>query len=417
MINYTGDDMRDKLIIALCAILMALAFFSCAKQSGSIVIWHQMQVEERAVLEKLCNEYMAMNPGVKINVLYKETEELRSGFQNAALAGLGPEIIYGPSDQVGPFSRMGIIMPMETLFPPETLSQFDPRGLTYFDGHLYQIGDQIGNHLVLVYNKKLVPNPPQNTDELIDIGKRITRDADGDGRIDCYALVWNYTEPYFFIPFLGGFGGWVMDEQNRPQLNTEATIKALSFLIALRDTHKIIPKECDYDMADALFKEGRAAMIINGPWSWAGYRNAGIDFGITRIPKIMATNKWPTPMMSPRGYSISKNVKPDKLGEVVKLVMYLTSPKSQLAYTKISGTIPSRLDALQDTIVVNNIIISSSRYQLDVCRPMPVVPELRAIWDAMRPSYQAVLAGSLSPTDAAAKMQSEAEKKIKEMYE
>ena len=47
------------------------------------------------------------------------------------------------------------------------------------------------------------------------MGKELTSDTDGDGRIDQYALTWNYTEPFFFIPFLTGFGGWVYDDQGR----------------------------------------------------------------------------------------------------------------------------------------------------------------------------------------------------------
>jgi maltose-binding protein MalE len=48
---------------------------------------------------------------------------------------------------------------------------------------------------------------------------------------------------------------------------------------------------------------------------------------------------------------------------------------------------------------------------------MPVVPEMRAIWDAMRPSFQNVLNGDLTPEEAARTMQQEAEKKIREMSE
>ena len=50
-------------------------------------------------------------------------------------------------------------------------------------------------------------------------------------------------------------------------------------------------------------------------------------------------------------------------------------------------------------------------------RAMPVVPELRAIWDAMRPSYQAVLGGVKTPEQAAADMQALALRKIEEMNE
>ena len=48
---------------------------------------------------------------------------------------------------------------------------------------------------------------------------------------------------------------------------------------------------------------------------------------------------------------------------------------------------------------------------------MPVIPELRAIWDSMRPSYQAVLGGAKSPEQAAREMQDLAVRKIKEMNE
>ena len=39
---------------------------------------------------------------------------------------------------------------------------------------------------------------------------------------------------------------------------------------------------------------------------------------------------------------------------------------------------------------------------------MPIVPEMRAIWDAMRPFYQSVMNGELEPAEAAAAMQERA---------
>ena len=84
--------------------------------------------------------------------------------------------------------------------------------MTWYRGHLYQVADKLGNHLTLVYNKKLVPVPPTTEEELVDIGRSVTADLNGDGKTDRYGLTWNYTEPFFFIPFMTGFGGWIMDE-------------------------------------------------------------------------------------------------------------------------------------------------------------------------------------------------------------
>ncbi|MFN0157719.1 MAG: extracellular solute-binding protein [Bacteroidota bacterium] len=382
-----------------------------------IVIWHQMRVDERVILEEQLTQFMAANPGVRVEQIYKETEELRSGFIIAAIAGQGPDLVYGPSDQVGPFEVMGIITPMEELFEKEFLDSFIPQGLTYYRGHLYQMADKLGNHLTLIYNKDLVTTPPQTDEELIALGMKITADHDGDGRADVYGLAWNYTEPFFFIPFMTGFGGWVMTDEGVPTLDGAGTIDGLKFIRDLRDRYKIVPGEADYNVADALFKDGKSAMIINGDWSWAGYKKAGINIGVAPLPKILSTGLWCAPMISPKGYSINRNVTKDKMPAVVKLLKFLMEPEVQLQTARELNTMPTRKAAVMSDFVQNDDILRNSAIQIERGRTMPVVPELRAIWDAMRPSYQAVLGGAKTPEQAAKEMQALALRKILEMNE
>ena len=71
-----------------------------------------MHYENRKVLREVCDYYERQNPDLRINLTYRETEELRSNFQSSAMGGSGPQLIYGPSDQVGPFATMGIIQPL-----------------------------------------------------------------------------------------------------------------------------------------------------------------------------------------------------------------------------------------------------------------------------------------------------------------
>ena len=63
-----------------------------------------------------------------------------------------------------------------------------------------------------------------------------------------------------------------MDENGQPTLDNEATVRALQFVLDLRDKYQVIPKEGDYEIADMLFKEARTAIITNGPWSWVIFR-------------------------------------------------------------------------------------------------------------------------------------------------
>jgi arabinogalactan oligomer / maltooligosaccharide transport system permease protein len=415
-------SVRHIVVAVVCVMLLAAgmaALQGCSRpvDMHRIVIWHQMRVDEREILQAQIERFMAANPGIVVEQIYKETEELRSGFIVAAIAGQGPDLVYGPSDQVGPFEVMGIIEPLEGLFDSSYLASFVPQGLTNYHGHLYQIADKLGNHLTLIYNRKLVQKPPETDEELIALGMKLTTDRDGDGKPEVYGLSWNYTEPFFFIPFMTGFGGWVMTAEGRPTLDSQGTIDALNFIRDLRDRYHIIPLESDYNIADVLFKDGKSAMIINGDWSWAGYRKAGIDIGVAPLPRITRTGLWCSPMVSPKGYSLNANVPAEKRAIVVKLLRYLMEPDVQLETARALNTMPTRRAAVMSDFVQNDDILRNSAKQIERGRPMPVVPELRAIWDAMRPSYQAVLGGATTPRQAAHDMQALALRKIAEMNE
>jgi maltose-binding protein MalE len=78
-------------------------------------------------------------------------------------------------------------------------------------------------------------------------------------------------------------------------------------------------------------------MLINGPWSIGGYKKAGVDFGITRIPKVDETGLWSSPMVAIKGYSINVNVDESKMPYVIEFFKYLVSPEIQLEHTRVLG--------------------------------------------------------------------------------
>jgi len=398
-------------------LLLMLAGMAQAADPVEITLWHQLNYAERQALADQLAQFKKMYPWIEVTSIYRETEQLRAGFQNSALGGSGPELIHGPSDQIGPFGTMEIILPLEDIFTQEEQDRLDPQALVWYQGHLYQIADRLGNHLCLIYNKEFVPIPPETSGEMIRIGQENTVDIDGDGKIDRFGLVWNFTEPYYFAPFLSGFGGWMLDENAVPTLNTQANINALRFVQDLRDKYKITAANSDYELAHNLFLEGKAAMTINGDWSFGAYEESNIDFGVTRIPKIDQTGLWPGPIVSPRGFSVNVNIDPEKLEPTISLLRFLLSDDAQRTMAAQTGIIPSSKDLRDDPVVTESPVMRGSLYQLEVAKPMPIVPELRAIWDSMRPHYQSLLGGAIGPEEAARRMQEDSVRKIKEMNE
>lgn len=380
-----------------------------------IVIWEQRDPQERAVMEALIEEYKAAHTGVEVSLVHYDTENLRTQYQTAAVAGGGPDLVYGPSDQVGPFSVLGIIEPLNEVIPAEWWPRFLPESFDTLSGKVWALPDQVGNHLTLLYNTSFIAAPPETFDDLVRIAKENTVDEDGDGRIDRYGIALQLQEPFWMVPFLTAYGGWVMDADGTPTLDTPATVRTLRFFASLREEHEVTPREMDYQLMDTLFKEGKAAMIVNGPWSFRDYEKAGVPFKLARIPRAEPGGRWAGPMVGSKGYSINVNVPPAKLPAVLDLLEFLTSTEATVRFAKELGTLPSVKEAYEDPALHDNEIIQASRSQLEVGRRMPVVAEMRVIWDAMRPNLQAVMNGSKTPERAARDMQGEAVQKIRAM--
>jgi maltose-binding protein MalE len=395
-------------------LMSILVLVGCKRAPDSrthVLIWHQKISGERDLFNEQVARFNAAHSNCVVETLYKENEDLRNLFVIAAVAGQGPDIIYGPADNVGVLVTTQTILPLDKLFPDEFFARFVPQGIVSWKNARWLAADQIGNHLTLVYNTELVPKAPATLDELIAIGQSLTKDTNGDGKMDQYGLTWNYREPFFFIPFLTAFGGWVMDEAGHPTLDNEQTVNAIQFVLDLRDKYKIIPKEGDYEIADMLFKEKRTAMIINGPWSWAGYHVPNGTM-VAPLPCNTRMNLWCEPMISAKGYSVNANVTAQKLPVVREVVEFLCSAAVQEEMAIKLSTTPVDRTVLQSPAIRANPALIASMQQIEHGRPMPIMPQMRAIWEGMRGPYQLVMNGSITAREAARRMQREAEKNI-----
>jgi arabinogalactan oligomer/maltooligosaccharide transport system substrate-binding protein len=377
------------------------------KGPAKIALWTQEGESEGAFqfVKKLADAFTAKYPNITFDVLNKETEALRQDFLAASLANSAPDLLWTVNDHAGPFSVAGVIQPVDKFFD---LKQYVPS--VVMGGKTWALPISSGNHLMLMYNKDLVKTPPKTTDELVTMGKTLTTG-------DRYAIVWNMTEPFWLVPWLGGFGGQVFDKDGRtPTLNTKAMIDTLQFMYDLKAKYMIAPKEADYATADTLFKEGKAAMLINGDWSLGDYKKAlGDKLGIAPLPKVSATGLYPAPYTSGKYFMIPTSDAGDKLLAVVAYMTFATSYDNQIDLVKTLSRLPALRKALDDEVVKSDPLLQGSAAQMALGTPMPSVIEMRANWDAMKPEMNAVFAGSKSPADAAKAMQDAAVLAIKSM--
>jgi arabinogalactan oligomer/maltooligosaccharide transport system substrate-binding protein len=409
-------------LLVLGVFVTALAAAACGgstttsstEPKADIQIYSQKDPNLANLLKSQILDFQTLHPTITVKYVQYETEQLRTNFQTAAIAHAGPELVYGPNDNIGPWVTLKIIQPLDTLIGSDFTKLFAKNAVdaSSYKGHVYMAPDINGNHLMLLYNKKLVTGaPPTTTDDLMTQAKTLTNTSKNQ-----YGIVFNQNEPFWLMPWIGGFGGAVFDANTKPTLNTQAVIDALAFERSLK-TSGATPNTADYAKADSLFSTGNAAFLINGDWSLGGYKTAlGDNLGIAPLPQVSKTGKWAAPYTATRGYSINAAASGDKLA-AAKLFLQWISQASQNVKVGILGNLPANAEAANDPLIKSDPILSASAAALVHGVSAPIVPEMRAIYDAVRTPLTDVMNGKQEPAAAAAAMQQDAVTRIAQLQQ
>ncbi|MEO8909763.1 MAG: sugar ABC transporter substrate-binding protein [Gemmatimonadaceae bacterium] len=127
------------------------------------------------------------------------------------------------------------------------------------------------------------------------------------------------------------------------------------------------------------FERGNIAMYISGPWYIGEFKN--------RLDSA-TQSKWSTaampgingPGVSMAGGSSLSLFAGSKHKKEAWLVMeYLSRPEIEVQFYKLTGDLPPRLTAWQDTALTNNKYAKAFRDQLERVVPLPQVPEWEEI--------------------------------------
>jgi arabinogalactan oligomer/maltooligosaccharide transport system substrate-binding protein len=408
---------KVKIISVLLAVmLVALVFVGCAPKQApkpkpeekpiTITIWHAWSGAELDTLNDAISKYKNLHPNVAIDQLQVPFDQLKNKFQTAAASGGGPDILVGPADWIGDFTKANLIAPMDSYVDSDFLSHYVKGAVNQvtYDGKLMAMPEST-ECVALIYNKDMVKKLPTNTQEMIKL-------ADSLQNGDTYGLVYNtgfyFTAGYFFA------AGMKLFDQNHNAIvaQGDGAVKALNFLKKLADDPKIIAAN-DYGKADSMFKEGKAAMIINGPWAVGDYVKAlGADkVGVAPMPVCSQTGKPFAPFVNTKDFMLNANSDDAHKKTAMDFIKFMAGKEIEQEFFEKAKHIPSNLDVDTSSDPVVNGFIE----QMKTGVPMPIIPEMGAVWDPMQNAIDSVLAGKATPEEAIKNAQDAINKKISAM--
>ncbi len=236
-------------------------------------------------------------------------------------------------------------------------------------GHIYGVP----RHVTLYYfywNKKMFQEagldptkPPQTYEQLVAMCTKLTKDKDGDGRID----QWGYAESMDVAsPMLNTFerwlyraGGDILDSRGNPVFNDRRGLRALQAIYDLIYTHKCIDPgalQLGNPATRQVFNAGRVAMMSMWGSGWAEAQDPNRaskdvlgNVGVTILPALDPTIVRSATIHGSEGYAITKAAaQRGVVEEAWRLLQYMTSRAVQLEALKTRGYMPPSLALYDD---------------------------------------------------------------------
>lgn len=257
-------------------------------------------------MNKIVALFEKQNPGIKVNVVLTPWDSVEQKTATAIAAGTLPDLAQLNQTGAADYGAKGILLnlddrmknwPRKNEICNISLSQ------AKYNGHYYAVPWFAGSN-VMFYNKELFEKagivdkngqakPPVTWDEFLECAKKLTRDTDGDGKVDQWGFVVRgnveLTLPVREFMLAAGDGVWVDTANgNKVVVQSEKNLKGLQFYIDLYRKHKVVPPDTpsiDYLQEEQYFLSGKVAMMFNGPWNLGNMYSSKVKWGVALEPR------------------------------------------------------------------------------------------------------------------------------------
>ncbi len=388
-----------KTLVAATALSFAAGAFAQGKE---LVVWHAYRAAEKAAFERVLENF-AKTPaakGIKVSALAIPYDAYADKISAAVPRGKGPDLFIYAQDRLGGWIEAGkTVEPIDFFLDKTTRDSLLPgmmAAMTYKGGVW---GLPINYKMpTLIYNKDLVKAPPKTADEMIKLAKTLTNASSGR-----YGLAYWYTNFYFHSALMNAFGGNVFDKDGKVTINSPATVASLNQMMTWYKKEGVMPTEPSEALIASMFNEGKAAMVINGPW-FVGDIDKKINVGFAPLPMVDAAKKPMRPWMTIEGaYVAASSANKEVAYELAK---YLTGEEAGLILAVEGRQMHTNKAIYNNPKVSGDPVLKAFRDQLESAEPMPNRPEMTMVWSPATTAMNKIVKGNATVEAALKEAQS-----------
>jgi multiple sugar transport system substrate-binding protein len=405
-----GKTMRQFVKLFFCCVIVAGVLAGCRQEhSGTTTIHFWALGAEGENVKQLLPEFERRNPGIHVQLHAIPWTAAHEKLLTAYAGNSMPDVYQLGNTWIPEFLILKAIEPLDSLQVASAVVV----DTAYFpgiwetnrsDGHLYCIPWYVDTR-VLFYRTDILASagyatPPRTWAEWHQLCKRIIETGSSE---EHYAMLLPTTE--WAPPVILGLqaGSTLLKDQGcYGDFSGPEFQRAFAFYTDFFKKKYAPVGQTKVINLYQSFAEGYFAMYITGPWNIGEFKR--------RLPAELQ-NKWMTaPLPGPEpgvpgaslagGSSLAVASSSNAKEAAWKLVEYLSEPAQQLAFYRLTGDLPARIEAWNDTAFTNNPYAHAFYEQLKAVTSPPKVPQWEQI--AMKVQDYAEIASreTLSPSEA-----------------
>ena len=377
------------------------------------------------VVDSIVADFEAENPDIKVNAIYSGNyDDTHVRALSALNSGDPAQLAVMFSIDAYDLIEQDLILPFDDVVSgaegANWLKSFYPALMANgnIEGKTWGIPFQRST-IVAYYNKDMFraagldpESPPTSWDELISMGKALTKDG-------AYGIMIPSTGyPYWMFQALAIQNGKeVMSNDGLTTYFDDPTVvETLEFWKSLSSEHGVMPGgTVEWGTLRQAFLEGQTAMMWHSTGNLTAVKkNASFDFGVAELPANVRKG-------SPTGggnFYIFKDTSAEEQAAALKLIQFMTSAEQAAAWsiaTGYMGVSPAayKTDALKSyTVSFPPALVA--RNQLEHAVAEFSTFETARVREGLNNAIQSALTGSKSAADALGEAQAAAERLLKD---